>query len=99
MTNSTRKLLIILGIVLIIGAVRLISSSSGDDEVATPEEVGLSFAMIETERALLSVQKITELKLDASLFSDGRFITLEDFRVDIADVRTGRMNPFTSVQE
>lgn len=99
MTKSSRKLLIVLGIVLIFGAIRILTSDSVDDEALPPEDVGVSMVSVETERVLFSVQKINRLELDSSFFKDGRFQTLEDFRINIADVRTGRTNPFIPVQE
>lgn len=99
MTNSTRKLLIILGIVLIIGAVRFLSVGSSEDAELVDSLGEVSSVEVETERVLFNVQKINNLKLDATFFEDKRFITLEDFGVTIADVRTGRTNPFIPVQE
>jgi hypothetical protein len=99
MTKSSRKLLIALGIVLIFGAIRILTSDPVEDDILPTEDLSASMALIETERVLFGVQKINNLKLDASFFTDVRFKTLEDFRITIEDVRTGRTNPFTPVQE
>ncbi|MCR4285519.1 MAG: hypothetical protein NUW00_01350 [Candidatus Kaiserbacteria bacterium] len=98
MTKTARKLLIIFGIVLVFGALWLLISSDSNSTVSEDDEyvAGAETAQ-ETERVLSNIQRIRELRLDTTLFSDNGFKSLKDFTVNIADVRTGRTNPFEPV--
>lgn len=48
----------------------------------------------ETQEFLLRLQKLQSITTDTALFSDPRFISLEDRRQAIPDEPTGRTNPF-----
>lgn len=98
MTNTARKLLIVLGIVLVVGSLVLLrSGNSGDEDVLGGEFGGGTVAIEETERVLSGIQGVQALTLDTSIFSDRSFESLRDFSVEVQDVATGRTNPFEPV--
>jgi hypothetical protein len=97
MTNTTRKLLIILGIVLVVGALVLLRSGSDSEDVLLDGEGGETAALEETGRVLSGIQGVQSLTFDTSIFSDRSFESLKDFSVEVQDVATGRTNPFEPV--
>ncbi len=98
MTNTARKLLIVLGIVLVVGSLILLRSGSSDGEdILLDGEEGETAALEETERVLSGIQGVQALTFDTSIFSDRSFESLKDFSVEVQDVATGRTNPFEPV--
>jgi hypothetical protein len=98
MTTQARKLLIIFGILLVLTAFLILKTNNKDSLM--PEDGGYSSdteTTQEIEGIFSNVQKTRDIKPDVDLFSDSKFKSLKDFTVNIADVRTGRPNPFEPV--
>lgn len=98
MTPTTKKLTIALAIVVFLGIIYFFVIAKPDD-TAPLITSDLSEADItsKTARILQNTQKINTYDLDTSIFEDDRFLSLIDFRVEIIDVNTGRVNPFEPV--
>jgi hypothetical protein len=58
---------------------------------------GAQQAELETQALLAQLQDLQKIKIDQSIFSDPRFMSLEDFRQQLTDEATGRLNPFAPV--
>ena len=102
MSPLLKNLLIALGITLVLwGAVRFYSASSTDAELA--DEAGLladpdSVAVQKSQVILANTRKIDEYRMDTSIFTDVKFSSLLDTRIDLIDVGTGRQNPFAPLE-
>jgi len=46
---------------------------------------------------LRQLQEIRRIEMDTSIFSDSRFLSLRNFRLELVDEPTGRDNPFQPI--
>lgn len=100
MSALLKNLTIALIITLVLGAVYYMTKGSDDDTLldSGSDVDPNSDVSLRTEKILADTQKINRYMLDDSIYSDVRFRSLKDFRVEIIDVGTGRVNPFEEVQ-
>lgn len=100
MSALLKNLTVALIITLVLGAVYYMTKGS-DDEALLDSGSAVdpnSDVSLRTEKILADTQKINRYMLDDSIYSDVRFRSLKDFRVEIIDVGTGRVNPFEEVR-
>ncbi len=97
MNYLIKNLLIALVITVVLGAAYyfVFGKSTSVDEF-DETEVTLT-AKQQTEKILLDTQRINQFSIDDSIFSDARFISLENTRVELEEIPTGRSNPFDPV--
>lgn len=67
---------------------------AGDDALTVDGGEFNTQASRDTQEFLKRLQQLRAMKLDTSLFSDGRFRTLVDHRREVLDEPVGRSNPF-----
>lgn len=100
MSNLLKNLIIALGITVILGVVYVVFIKNDEeaiiDDGAMLVSTGEAGQVI--EKILDDTQKIDRYALDESIFTDLNFVSLKDFRVEVPDVKTGRINPFEAVQ-
>lgn len=94
MSYLLKNLFTALLIALLLGAgYYFIFWKSSTDE--TPFDTQMSgTAKQQTEKILSDTKRINEYDLNGTIFSDERFTSLVDSRVDIGTVNSGRSNPF-----
>lgn len=51
----------------------------------------------QTDKILEDTRRINQFTLDSSIFSDKRFTSLVNTRVELGEISTGRSNPFEPV--
>lgn len=91
--------MIALGVTVLLGVVYLVFIRDGGGEETAETRVALKTeATLQTERILSNINEIESYPVLDTLFEDARFRSLQDYRVDIADVDTGRANPFEPVE-
>ena len=57
-----------------------------------------SAAVQKSQVILANTRKIDEYRMDTSIFTDVKFSSLLDTRIDLIDVGTGRQNPFAPLE-
>jgi len=99
MSNLLKNLIIALCITILAG-VGYYFYSRGSQNDAPITQTTTSEATQQVEKILADTQKIASYKLDidSAIFNDRRFISLQDRRTNLADVPTGRSNPFEPVR-
>ncbi len=98
MSNLLKKLITILAIVVTAGVIYMFTFGSGDEDAGVVGLTGNSEVELKTQKILADTQEINGYLEDVSLFEDARFTSLQDFRVQLVDTPTGRMNPFEPVR-
>lgn len=97
MSALFKNLIIALIVTMFIGAGYYFISGGGGN--AAVGDVSMdSDISLKTEKVLSDIQKINTYKLDIAIFDDPRFTSLQDRRVRLVDVTTGRSNPFDPVR-
>lgn len=87
-----------LSITIVVGIVYYVVMGSDDADETVTLDVTSSEAAQKTAAILADTQKINDFKMDTSILSDARFSSLQNFRLELVDVPTGRSNPFEPVQ-
>lgn len=96
MSYLLKNLLIALIITLVLGAGYYFTIGIKTDDFVLESEASMTVKQ-QTEKILLDTQKINEYTLDDSIFSDARFTSLTNTRIELDPVPTGRTNPFESI--
>lgn len=94
MTNLLKNLMFALGLVIVIflGYQVFLAKPSLEDSVVTGQ------AEAETQAFLARLNEIRSIDIDDTFFTDIRFVSLVDFRVELEDEPAGRENPFAPVE-
>jgi hypothetical protein len=98
MSYLIKKLLIALLITLIVGAGAYFfigQGPQGDPLLIDSDERVLK---LKSEEVLVNTKKIRTLDIKSEFFSEPRFTSLKDTRVQLVDIPTGRSNPFVSFE-
>jgi hypothetical protein len=99
MSPLLNKLLIALGVVVVGFGLYMFFSKSDETPIGEVQGVVSSAdLLVASEKIYTDLNKIRTLSIDSPLFSDKRFTSLIDARVDLVDVATGRTNPFAPVE-
>lgn len=102
MSPLLKNLLIALGITLVLwGAMRFYTGSSTDAVLLEDGTLSVdmnSAAVQKSQVILANTRKIDEYRMDTSIFTDVKFSSLLDTRIDLIDVGTGRQNPFAPLE-
>lgn len=88
-----------LSITIVVGVIYyfVMGSDTADENIGF--ETQSSEAVLKTEKILADTKKIDGFKMDSSVLSDARFVSLQNSRVELPnDISTGRSNPFSLVQ-
>jgi|CXWL01.1.fsa_nt_gi hypothetical protein len=94
MSYLLKNILTALLITLVLGAgYYFIFGKSATEETSFNVEMN-GTAKQQTEKILSDTKRINEYDLNGTIFSDTRFTSLVDSRVDIGSVNSGRTNPF-----
>lgn len=94
MSNLLKNLLIALGLaVLVLLAYMLFFRGSDEPLVSSSEGLGAQGEM-ETQALLTMTQRLDAIDIDGDIFTDARFASLKDFRIELIPEPVGRQNPF-----
>ncbi len=96
MSNSLRKLSIILGVVVVAGGLYLFYLNQ-PDESEVIQGLTSGEVAVRTEKILSDIRKVEGYELATDIFTDIRFTSLKDYAVEIPEIETGRTNPFESI--
>lgn len=100
MIKLLRNLALIVGtaFVLFLGY-RLFFGDSGAETLVRSNNANLTASGVNgtNQELLLRLQELRTIDLDTGVFSDERFLSLENFRSPLDEEPTGRANPFAPV--
>jgi hypothetical protein len=94
MSSLIRNIALVVILLIIVGVAYFTFFNNGTEEVLTSGVSGTEQAQLETQTLLSQLQDLQKIKIDQSIFSDPRFMSLQDFRQQLVDEPTGRANPF-----
>jgi len=97
MTPLLKNLLIALGLAVALWLGYQFFMSQEEAALVSEGDFVATEASRNTQEFLLRLQQLRDLEFDQSLFSDGRFRSLVDYRKDIVEEPVGRANPFAPV--
>ncbi len=97
MSYIFKKIALVLGIVLLLGALYFGYTRINQQGNLVMEEERRIELEKKSEKILLDTQRIKSLKFDSVFFSDKRFSSLKDTRQDLIETESGRINPFESL--
>jgi hypothetical protein len=85
-----RKITIVIGVILVLGIAWYVLSSSGGSapQTLSTEDSGGD------QELRQSLQTLRTIKLDAAIFTDPIYLSLQDFSTQIVDEPVGRTDPF-----
>lgn len=96
MSPLLKNLFIILALVVVCGgAYYLIQQGAPTELVSSTNAEEITR---ETEKIIENINRIKQYELDESVFTDKRFTSLQETRVDLPEVKSGRSNPFAPLQ-
>jgi hypothetical protein len=99
MFKKYKKMIIILGIIVIAAIAYTLMIGNTDDSLLVSEGPVSGSGDSELQNELLALLlEIRSIKLDESILSDPVFISLEDFGQEIIPEPVGRENPFAPVK-
>lgn len=97
MSYLLKNLIIVLTITLVLGGgYYFIYGGSDAEGTGTATVIDASLKQ-QTDKILADTKRINEYKLDDSIFSDPRFTSLVNTRIELGQVPTGRPNPFDPI--
>lgn len=96
--SSLLRNIITLIIILLVGVgayMIVVQEPAGSGDLVTVD----TNPLLEGENAafLRHLQEVREIEMDTSIFSDPRFLSLRNFRLELVDEPTGRDNPFRPI--
>jgi hypothetical protein len=97
MSNLVKNLLFAFGLAVILWLGYILFLKEDDDSLLSSNAQIANQAALETQEFLIRLQALRSIDIDGSLFNDQRFTSLVDFRLELADEPTGRVNPFAPV--
>ncbi len=97
MSNLLKNLLFALGLaaLLLLGYLSFIRD---DGAVVTGTETASAEADLKSQQLLAKTQQLNSFEIDGSLFSDERFRSLVDYRIELIPESIGRENPFAPLR-
>lgn len=99
MSNLLKNLLFALGLAILLFLAYMIFFKNEDTATLSVSGGGISpQAELKTQELLATTQKLESYKIDGTLFSDARFKSLVNFRIELIEEPTGRENPFAPIR-
>lgn len=93
MSATIRNTLLLVALLVILG-VGYFMFIADDDAPLSSGISGSEQVQLETQILLSQLQELQQIKIDQSVFSDARFTALRDFRQQLLEEPSGRVNPF-----
>ncbi len=98
MSNLLKNLLVTLGIAVLVLVGYMIFTKTDTTAPSVPGSTTTEQAALESQALLMSLQKLQSYNVEGKIFSDARFASLVDFRVELVDEPFGRPNPFAPIE-
>lgn len=101
MSSSLKKLLLALGILIVVGGIYyFVSQSSVSNEIIGISSVDINSEELarQSEKVVADIALVNSIVIDGAIFDDPRFVSLLDTRIPLADITTGRSNPFAPIE-
>ena len=99
MSSTIRNIMLLVGVIAVAGVIYYTFFSGDEEEALTNDGIsGKEQVQLETETLLARIQDLSQIKIDQSLFSDPRFMSLTNWRVELPEESSGRTNPFAPIE-
>ncbi len=97
MSNLLKNLLFALGLValLLLGYMAFMRDTG---EVVSGSAAESQEAERKTQELLAKTQQLNSFQIDSTLFSDQKFLSLVDYRIELIQETVGRENPFAPLR-
>lgn len=94
MSSTIRNIILLVALIAILGVGYFMFFQGGEEELLTSGVSDTERAELQTQNLLSQLQELQRIQIDQSIFADPRFMSLQDWRQQLADEPTGRPNPF-----
>lgn len=99
MSSLLKNLLIALGLAILVLLAYMLFFRGGDEALLTESSGALSAqGELETQALLAMTQRLDAIDIDGKIFTDNRFTSLKDFRIELVSEPVGRQNPFAPIR-
>ncbi len=99
MSNLLKNLLFALGLALLLWLGYVLFLRDTEEALITATGEGMSAeAAVKTQEFIVRLNELDRMRLDTSVITDSRFMSLANFRQPITDEPSGRNNPFAPLQ-
>lgn len=98
MSSTIRNILLLVALIVILAVGYFTFFNKGDEELLSSGVSGAEQVELETQALLKQLQDLQKVKIDQSIFSDPRFMSLQDYRQQLPEEGSGRANPFAPVR-
>ncbi len=95
MSPMLKNLFTVFTLVVVLGGGYYFYASMGEGVEGVPLDSNITQ---ETEQILNNISRVQGYKMDDSVLSDKRFISLKNIRVELPTIESGRSDPFAAVE-